>query len=113
MTQLLSEGEAIEPSVRLIRTQFGATECAHLLRVDPATIHRWATGSPMSHAQKRQVSDLALIGEIFSGASRAATALPWLHAMNPALQYDTPAEQILRGSWINAIAAARDFVRVD
>lgn len=64
----------------------------------------------MSRVQQRHAADLALIGEIFSGADRRATALPWLHAMNPALQYDTPADEILRGRWVSAIAAARDFV---
>lgn len=97
--------------VAQIRAQFGATECARLLSVSPGTVHGWVRSGRASKRHRREIDDLIMIGELFTERGSPEVALPWLHAMNPALAYETPADEILRGRWVLAISAARDFVR--
>lgn len=97
--------------VRSIREQFGANLCARLLDVDVDAIHRWAAGGGTRDAQqRRRVADLRYIGAMFSGSGKPDSASNWMIMMNPSLDFDSPAEEIQRGRWVTAIAAARDYV---
>lgn len=96
-----------------IRKQFGASQCARLLRVDSPKIFRWSGTAEIPVDKQSQIADLALIGRIFEDANQGAIARRWLNAMNPELRYETPAEEILSGRWIAAISAARSYVNAD
>lgn len=93
-----------------VREQFGATECARLLGVKPATIHRWAKSGRAPDRLRCQVEDLHLIGDLFADRGTPEVALRWLHGMNPTLGYEKPADEIARGRWVLVISAARDYV---
>lgn len=100
----------LSADVRQIRSQLGAGECARLMQVDTSLIHRWAASGTVPVAHRRRVSDLKLIGDIFCAVGTPEIARRWMNAMNPALNYETPSDEILRGRWVATIAAARDYV---
>lgn len=100
----------LSAEVRQIRTQLGASECARLIGVDSSFVHRWASSGNVSPAHRQKVKDLKLIGDIFCGIGTPEIARRWINSMNPALNYETPSDEIRRGRWVAAIAAARDYV---
>lgn len=96
--------------VKLVRSQFGAGLCARLLGVDVAVVRGWANGKFADEDRRRRVEDLKYIGDLFAQYGSPEIAPRWMNAMNPALSYETPADEIGRGLWVRTIAAARDYV---